>query len=431
MPNMLNRLKWTWPLCQLNRAMAMVAIAATLSLPAYAQDETDWAQWRGPTRDGQMSANSPAWPGSFAGLKESWRVTLSPSYSGPVVSGDRVFTTETIDEQFEAVRAFDRRTGEELWSTKWEGAMTVPFFAKENGDWIRSTPAIDGDRLYVGGMRDVLVCLNAETGKTIWQLDFVEQFAAPLPSFGLVCSPLVDGDAVYVQAGASVFKLNKLTGEVIWRSLQDEGGMNGSAFSSPIIAEIGGQRQLVVQTRTTLAGLTLEEGEELWSQQITAFQGMNILTPTVFDGGVFTSAYGSKSEFYSLTKPEQGDWAVDLKWENKTQGYMSSPVVVGDHAYMHLRNERVTCINLTSGESTWTTQPFGKYWSMVAQGDRILALDASGELLLLQANPEEFTLLDRKQVSEESTWAHVAVSGKQIFVRSLTELIAFSWEDEE
>jgi glycosyltransferase involved in cell wall biosynthesis len=71
------------------------------------------------------------------------------------------------------------------------------------------------------GMRDVLVCLDAATGAERWRADFVEQFKSPLPAFGFVCSPLVVGDFVYVQAGAGFCKLDKQTGKVLWRVLTD------------------------------------------------------------------------------------------------------------------------------------------------------------------------------------------------------------------
>ena len=109
---------------------------------------------------------------------------------------------------------------------------------------------------------------------------------------------------------------------------------------------------------------------------------MNILTPTIWKDSVFTSAYGGKSLLVRLS----GDGAAQLPaiaWENKAQGYMSSPVVIDDHVYLHLRNRRFTCINLQTGEACWTTEPFGEYWSLVASGDRILALDERGELLLI------------------------------------------------
>ena len=100
----------------------------------------DWPQWRGPTRDARVTSDLP-WPNSLGNLSERWRVPLGPSYSGPVVSEERVFVTETKNKKTEIVRALDRATGAELWRTSWTGAISVPFFAKSNGDWIRSTPA--------------------------------------------------------------------------------------------------------------------------------------------------------------------------------------------------------------------------------------------------------------------------------------------------
>ena len=119
--------------------------------------------------------------------------------------------------------------------------------------------AWDGERLYVAGMRDVLVCLNGTDGTVVWRRDFVSELKTPLPAFGFVSSPLVDGDHLYTQAGASVARLDKRTGAIQWRAMTDEGGMNGSAFSSPVMATLAGKRQLVVHTRTTLAGLDPEE----------------------------------------------------------------------------------------------------------------------------------------------------------------------------
>ncbi|MEI6686535.1 MAG: PQQ-binding-like beta-propeller repeat protein, partial [Planctomycetota bacterium] len=232
-----------------------------------------WNQWRGPNRDGFHLGNS--FPSSLAkeSLQLSWKANLGPSYSGPVVSDQYVFTTETKNKESEVVHAYDRKTGKEIWATEWKGAMSVPFFAGSNGSWIRATPAFDGECLYVAGIKDVLVCLNAMDGKEKWRIDFVEQFKTPVPSFGFVSSPLIDGDAIYVQAGASVFKLNKKNGTVIWRSFKDSGGMNGSAFASPLMTTLCGQKQILIQSREKLAGLNPENGDVLWSKLVTNFRG--------------------------------------------------------------------------------------------------------------------------------------------------------------
>lgn len=414
----------------LNAALLLVAASA----PAARAE--DWLQWRGPTRDGQSPG--PVWPASLQdpALTLAWRVELGPSYSGPIVSGERVFVTEMVDAAREQVRALDRATGRELWRVAWDGALSVPFFAKANGDWIRATPACDGPTLYVAGMRDVLVALDAATGQERWRVDFVERFKTPLPAFGFVSSPLVDGEHLYVQAAAGVVKLDRGTGRVVWRSLTDEGGMMGSAFSSPVVATLAGRRQLVVQTRALLAGLDLESGETLWSVEVPAFRGMNILTPTVVGDTVLTSSYGGKTFAYRVrAEPPKGDapggprLAVETAWSETSQGYMSSPVVIDGRAYLHLRNQRLICLDLATGQRTWSSQPFGQYWSMVARGDRILALDEQGELLLVRAQADEFTLLDRRPLGEAPMWGHLAVAGDQLLVRELEALAVYRWRE--
>lgn len=324
-----------------------------------------WPQWRGQTRDGQVGG--PPWPDRLSkdSLTQLWRISLGPSYSGPIVADDLVFTTETKNKETEIVYALDRKTGKERWRAEWKGAMTVPFFAASNRSWIRSTPAYDGDRLYVAGMWDVLVCLDAKTGKEEWRYDFVKELKTPLPDFGFVCSPLVDGDYVYVQAGASVAKLDKKSGKIIWRTLEDKGGMLGSAFSSPVIATLAGKRQLIVQGREKLAGVDLDKGDVLWSQVVPSFRGMNILTPLVVGDSIFTNSYQNKAWPYKISA-EKDRFSVSEVWTSKAQDYMSSPVVIDGYVYLHLQNQRFTCIDLKTGERTWTSDRFGKYcidWS--------------------------------------------------------------------
>lgn len=391
-------------------------------------EASGWLQWRGPSRDGFVEGT--AWPDGLSAdrLEQVWQVEdLGPSYSGPLLTDDLVIITETRDEATEHVLAYDRTTGEKRWEATWEGAMTVPFFAASNGSWIRATPCIDEGRLYVAGMRDLLVCLDVTTGEELWKVDFMQALDSPLPAFGFVSSPLVRGDFVYVQAGSGFVKLNKTTGEVVWRTLDDAGGMNGSAFSSPYVATLNGVEQMLVQTRESLAGVDPDDGTVLWQTPVEAFRGMNIVTPTVIDGRVFTTSYGGGSFLFSVASGD-AEKPVDLVWRNKVQGYMSTPIIIDGHAYVHLRNQRFACINLATGEETWITKPFGKYWSMVAQGDSILALDETGDLRLIKATPEAFTLLGEAQASDLESWAHLAISGNEIAIRDLDRITLWRWK---
>ncbi len=405
-------------------ALLVVAVAtAVASCPTAAEG---WAQWRGAARDGFVAGAD--WPDGLAAerLHKRWRIELGPSYSGPVVAGDTVFVTETRDQQTEHVRALDRATGRERWQASWEGSMKVPFFAASNGSWIRSTPCVDEGRVYVAGMRDVLVCLDAGSGREIWRTDFMQALESPLPSFGFVSSPLVIGGHVYVQAGSGFVKLDKATGRIVWRVLEDGGGMSGSAFSSPFPTTLGGVPQILVQTRDALAGVDPAKGTVLWKTPVEAFRGMNIVTPTVSDGRVFTTSYGGGSFLFTVD-PARTEKPVEQVWRNKVQGYMSTPIVVGGHAFVHLRNQRFACLDLATGKEAWITTPFGRYWSMVAQGDRILALDETGDLRLIRATPERYAPLGEAKVAEKESWAHLAVIGDELYVRDLEGITAWSW----
>jgi outer membrane protein assembly factor BamB len=202
--------------------------------------------------------------------------------------------------------------------------------------------------------------------------------------------------------------------------------MSSGAFSSPVVAELSGVKQLVVQTRTELCGVSLETGGVLWKEPIQAFRGMNILTPLVKGDQIFTSAHSGKAQLFNVSKTGD-DWSIEELWVQKNQAYMSSPVLVGDDIYLHLKNQRVTSISSNDGSANWTSSPFGKYWSMVSNGTELLALDNGGELMLIQASNDELTITDRMKVAKDS-WAHLAVQGPYVIVRDLRALKVYRWQ---
>lgn len=408
--------------------IVLISTASSLPTRAEATAGQDWNQWRGAGRDAQMQGES--WPTQLDGLTRAWRVELGRGYPGPIVAGQRVFVVETVDAKTAAARALDRSSGEVLWTHSWPSKGSVPFFATSNGDWVRSTPAFDGKTLFVGDMSEVLIAIDGSNGKERWRVDFPARYETGIPDFGFATSPLLDGDALFVQAANSIVKLEAATGKTLWRALEGSGRIQASgAFSSPVLAELNGRRQLIVLTRLTLFGLDPGTGEVLWSHDVPNFRGMNILTPVVHGNSIFTSPYKNQSYRFDVVERD-GALAVEQAWANKASGYMSSPVVVGDHVYLHLGNGRLDCIDLRTGESRWRSEALGKYWSMVVQGDKILALDDGGQLYLIKANPDRFELLAKKQVADASTWAHLAVSGEDILVRELEAVSLYRWSNE-
>ena len=392
---------------------------------------SDWNQWRGNLTDGSFKG-SP-WPNSLneSNLEKSWSTDkLGASYSGPISDGQYVFTTESTKGK-ESVLAYNLKDGELKWKQTWAGEMKVPFFAARNGSWIRSTPAVANGKVFVGGMRDHLLCLDAKTGKIIWEINFPKKYDTPLPDFGFASSPLVDDKYVYVQAGASFSKIEQETGTVVWRALNDKGGMYGSAFSSPTLAKINNNDLILVQTRSHLNGVNRLDGKVLWDRPIKAFRGMNILTPLAFEDGIFTSTYGGGSSFISVTKSKD-EWATDIKWKNNSQGYMCSPVQYNGKAYLHLRSNRFACYDLKTGKEQWvSSKSFGKYMSLVVNGDKILALDQKGILYLIKADPEKLNILSEREIVDGESWAHLGIQGKKMMIRSLNRLYVFDWKNQQ
>ena len=148
-----------------------------------------------------------------------------------------------------------------------------------------------------------------------------------MPPFGSVSSPLVDDHALFVQATDSLIKLDKKTGEVVWRSAVIDSGMTSSgALSSPASVALAGRQQVVIQDRAALHGVDPENGAILGSQVLTSFRGALIPTPTVVGDTVFTSAFQNGCRMFRVRATAEGFAVAQPLWEYKASGSMPSPV---------------------------------------------------------------------------------------------------------
>ena len=233
---------------------------------------------------------------------------------------------------------------------------------------------------------------------------------------------------LYVQAGGGLIKVDPQNGKLLWSSLISNDAMNQSPFGSPRVYTFGDSEQLVSLGRTALVGTSLDNGNTLWEQKVPAFRGMNILTPTFVGSGILTATYGGKAHLFEPTLTDDESWLVEEKWNHKFQGYMSSPVVVDQYAYLHGRSGRLVCLDIHSGEIKWTsTESLGKYCSMVTNGEKVLALSSNGKLRLLAASPEKYEVLDSIKISKGETWAHIGLADNQVFIRALNSLNVYQW----
>ncbi|MGL4420256.1 MAG: PQQ-binding-like beta-propeller repeat protein, partial [Gemmataceae bacterium] len=134
------------------------------------------------------------------------------------------------------------------------------------------------------------------------------------------------------------------------------------------------------------------------------------------------------TQLLKINKQASGAFAAEGQWSQKYEGHMTTPVVVKNHAYFLGKDQRFVCFDLNAGKETWRTEKsFGKYWSLVANGDQILALDNKGILLLIKANPAEFELVAQKKIADGETWAHLAVDSGDVIIRELDQLAVYGW----
>src|SRR5262249_16891518 len=223
----------------------------------------DWPSWRGPHGDGisRETGILKTWPEE--GLKVLWKAPLGGGYSSVAVAGGKLYTHTARDKKEEIVLCFDAASGKELWRYGYDCDYDKTLLSEQFDHGPRSTPAVDGGRVYTLGATGVLLCLDAANGTKLWELDLPKMVAKRVTPFGYCGSPLVVGERLYVQAGGSkdnsILALNKQNGQVIWQSLNDR-----LSYSTPVWIEFNGAPQLVCFTSEGVVGVSPADGKALW-----------------------------------------------------------------------------------------------------------------------------------------------------------------------
>jgi outer membrane protein assembly factor BamB len=426
---------------------------ACLLLVVCAAGAEDWPQWRGKDRAGVWNEDGILDSFPAAGLKVRWRAPANSGFAGPAVAQGRVFILDRWHTQanrgIERIRALDEKTGRELWSREWESDYTGLMETYATGP--RATPTVDGDRVYALGAMGTLLCLNVRNGDVIWRRDYVKDFRAQVPVWGMTGAPLVAGNRLICLAGGAgggkVIALDKTTGKEVWRALDSD---SEPGYSPPVLTFAGGRQQVIQWHATGVAGLDPETGKVYWQQPWRMNVGLNVATPVIRANRVFLSSFYNGPMMLEL---DEGKPAAKLLWKGSSESeintdglhaLINTPVIDGDYIYGVCSYGQFRCLNASTGKRIWETLDVTREkarWAtamIVRHKDRYFLNNDRGELILARLTPEGYREISRTSLIKPTSksgnrrelgfvnWSHPAYANGHIFARNDEEILCAS-----
>jgi outer membrane protein assembly factor BamB len=380
----------------------------------------DYTQWRGPNRDGGAAASftaPAAWPER---LTQKWKVPVGLGYATPLLVGNRIYLFSRQGDN-EMMSALDPDNGKVIWQTGYPATFTMNAAAAKHGQGPKSTPVFSNGKLYSIGMTGIVTAFDAATGKQLWQ----KPGSSIVPMFtSHSFSPLVDRGLVIFHVGGhnqgalTAFDVN--TGEVKWSWSGD-----GPGYGSPIVAELGGTRQLVTITQGKIVSVDPATGTVLWERPFVSSNFTNAVTPVVYGQTLIVSGNGGPTLAFSVKKVNN-QWSTENVWENADVPYrLSNSVLVGDVLFgLSSKNSgQYFSVDARTGKTLWTSEPRqAGNAAIVRAGDVVLSLQDDGQLVVFRSGSTAFEPVHRYTVAESETWTQPTVSGNRIFIKDVSNL---------
>jgi len=414
------------PLCVMSFCLLVAAVAVPDPVVTAADAKAklvqeDWPDWRGVRRDGISRQTGLSLDWTAGKPKRLWQRELGTGYSSMTVVGDRLFTMGA-EQDAEYVYCLDATDGSTLW--KVHSGTT---FKNSYGDGPRSTPIIEGERVYALGANGDLLCLAAKSGEVAWQTNILKQFGGKNIIWGVSTTPLIDGKKLVINVGAkqaSVVAFDKTSGKVIWKSHDDVAG-----YSSPIRIDVPGDDgpvpHLVVWCGKSLVGLKPSDGSVQWKHEWLTTNDMNIATP-IFEPKTRTlyvsaSRGTGRCSAYRLTAAKGAVACKEIYTNKQMKNHYNSCVLLDGFLY-GFDNNVFRCQELASGKILWTDRTVGKGAVISAQG-HLIVLGEKGEMALVEATTKAYTEKGRFQaLTSKRAWTPPALARGKLYVRDLERI---------
>ena len=415
----------------------------------------DWPQWLGPNRDSVWNESGIVERFPTNGPPVLWRASIGGGYAGPVVAKGRVYVADrqlaqgvsnpadpfdrNVIRGGERVLCLDEANGQVLWKYEYECPYTISYPAGP-----RVAPLVSAGKVYTLGAEGNLFCLDAENGKVIWSHDFKKDFGIKAPMWGFAGHPLVDGNRLICLvggAGSTAVAFDKDTGKEIWRALSAE----EPGYSSPVIYEAGGKRQLILWHPEAANSLDPVTGEVYWSVPFKSRSGMTLATPRKLGDSLFFTAFYSGSLMLRLDadKPAATTvWRTTKVNEKDTthlNAVMCTPFLEDAHIYGVCSYGQLRCLKIATGERVWETfkattggEPIR--WAnafIVKNGDRFFLFNEKGDLIIAKLSPRGYDEISRAHLLEPTgsaagravLWSHPAFANHHAYARNDKEVI--------
>lgn len=384
---------------------------------------SDWPQWRGPNRDGVAAGFKAPTAWTPNALAKQWSVTVGEGHASPVVAGDRVFVFAREGER-EIMRCLALADGKLLWRETYDAPYEMNFAARGHGKGPKATPVVAGGRVFALGIAGHFSAWDAASGRVLWRKEFSGEFKATSPDFGAATSPMVDGTNVIIFVGGknsgALTALDAATGAVQWKWTGD-----GPGYASPIIATLGGVRQLITQSQSRCLAVSPADGKLLWELPFNTSYDQNSVTPLVVGDLVIFGGVGKPTFAVKVA----GTTATTA-WETREiTMYMSSPVLNGSrlHGMSDKSRGSLFTLDAATGKLLWKSDgKLGANASITDIGSALLVVNDAGELTVHDKSGDTLKELARYKVADTPVWASPALTGHRILIKDLTTLTLFN-----
>ena len=410
------------------RPFLLLALAGSLT-PVLPAAELVWPGLLGPQRDGWAKHfEVPAlWPKQ---LKKDWSVEVGTGYGTPLVEGQRVYQHARQGEE-EVVWCFDLASGKQIWRKSYNNPFKVGGGGERHGKGPKSCPVMADGRLFTLSITGMIHAWDVESGSLLWRKDYRGKWEkGNQPNWGVSTSPIVDGERLIVHLGndeaGALMAFDVKSGREVWKQ-----GEHGTSYSSPLLVEIAGVRQVVQWNHETLAGVESRTGKLLWEYPAPhRSHNQNIPTPVFHKGRILL---GGENRGIKCLEPllKDGKWSVNRLWhQRKVALDMSTAVINGDHLYgmSHFKMGQIFCLDPRDGTIRWLSEGrIGQNVAFLALEGHVAALRSNGELRIIAADPAGYRARASYRVAPDQTWAPPVLLDSRILIKDLNRLTLWSF----